>query len=80
MYKGVYAEVIGTDRFNEDTDLGTTYLGQADMTRDTEVKAEESFPITARDYTKGQLLNSTDSEILIDTGVRKSHMSKSYFL
>ena len=80
VYEGVHAEVISTDRFDEDTNLSTTYLGQVNMTRDTEVKSEESFPITARGYTKGQLLNGTDSEILIDTGVSKSYMSKSYFL
>ena len=50
------------------------------MDRDTEVKAEESFPITARGYTKGQLLDGTDCEILIDTGTSKSYMSKSCFL
>ena len=27
MYKGMYVEVISTDRFDEDTDLSTTYLG-----------------------------------------------------
>ena len=43
MYDGVYAEVISTNRFDEDTDLSTTYLGQVDMSRKTEVKAEESF-------------------------------------
>ena len=47
VYEGVYAEVISTDRFDEDTDLSTTYLGQVDMTRSTEVKAEDNFPITA---------------------------------
>ena len=48
MYmKGVYAKVISTDRFDEDMDLSTTYLGQVDMTRSTEVKAEDNFPITA---------------------------------
>ena len=46
VYEGVYAKVISTDRFDEDTDLSTTYLGQVDMTRNTEVKAEENFPIT----------------------------------
>ena len=30
------------------------------MTRSTEVKAEESFPITARGYTRGQLLDGTE--------------------
>ena len=47
VYKGVYAEIVSSDRFDEDTDLGTTYLGQIDMTRDMGVKAEENFPITA---------------------------------
>ena len=47
VYEGVYAKVISTDRFDEDTDLSTTYLGQVDMTRSTEVKAEDNFPITA---------------------------------
>ena len=77
MYEGVYTEVISTDRFDEDTDLSTTYLGQVDMTRDTEVKAEESFPMTARGYTKGQLLDGTDCEILINTGASKCYMPKS---
>ena len=47
VYEGVYAKVISTDKFDEDTDLSTPYLGQLDMTRNTEVKVEENFPITA---------------------------------
>ena len=43
MYEGVYVEVISTDKCDEDTDISTTYLGQVDMARDTEVKAEEVF-------------------------------------
>ena len=39
VYEGLYAEIISSDRFDEDTDLSTTYLGQIDMTRDMEVKA-----------------------------------------
>ena len=80
VYEGVYMEVISTDRFDEDSNLITTYLGQVDMDRDTEVKEEESFPMSARGYTNGQLLDGTDCEILIDTGMSKSYMSKSYFL
>ena len=73
-------EVISTDKFDVDTDISTTYLGQVDMTRNTEVKAEENFPVTARGYTIGQLLDGTDCDVLIDTGASKSFMSKSYFL
>ena len=50
------------------------------MTRDTEVKAEDSFAITARAYTKGPLLDGTDCGILIDTATNKAYMAKSYFL
>ena len=57
MYKGVYMEVISTDKFGEDTNISTTYLGQVNMTRNTEVKAEENFPMTARGYTRGHLLD-----------------------
>ena len=53
VYEGVYAEVVSTDKFDKDTKLSTTYIGQVDMTRNTEVTAKESFPITARGYTKG---------------------------
>ena len=80
MYKAGYAEVISTDKFDEDTDISTTYLGQVDMTRNTEVIAEENFPMTARGYTRGQLLDGTDCDVLIDTGASKSYTSKSYFL
>ena len=72
VYKGIYAEIVSSDRFDEDTDLSTTYLGQTDMTRDIEVKAKENFPITVYGYTKGKLLDGTKCGILVDTGVSKS--------
>ena len=78
LYDGVYAEVISTNRFDEDTDLSTAYSGQADMSRKTEVKAEESFAMNAAGHTRGELLDGTECEILIDTGTSKSYMSKSY--
>ena len=65
VYEGVYAEVVSTDRFDEDTDLSTTYLGQTNMTRNTEVKAEENFPITKCGYTKGKLLDDMECDILL---------------
>ena len=80
VYKGVYAKIVGSDRFDEDTDLSTTYLGHTDMTRDMEVKAEENFSITSCGYTKGKLLDGTECDILVNTGVSKSYMSKSYFM
>ena len=37
VYEGVYVEVISTDKFDEGTGISTTYLGQVNMTRNTEV-------------------------------------------
>ena len=80
VYDGVYAEVINTNRFDEDTHLSTTYLGQIGLSRQTEVKAEESFAMNAAGHTRGELLDGTECEIQIDTGASKSYMSKSYYL
>ena len=54
VYDGINAEVINTNRFDEDTDLSTTYLGQIDMSRKTEVKAEESSAMNAAGCTRGK--------------------------
>ena len=80
MYKGIYVEIVSSNRFDEDTDLSTMYLGQTDMTRDMEIKAKESYPITVHGYTKGKLLHGTEHGISVDTGASKSYMSKSYFM
>ena len=45
VYEGIYAEIVSTNRFDENSDLSTTYLGQINMTRDIEARAEERFPI-----------------------------------
>ena len=55
VYEGVYAKIVSTNLCNEDTDLSTTYLEKVNMSRNTEVKAEERFPITTRGYTRGEL-------------------------
>ena len=61
--------MVYTNRFDENSDLSTTYSGQTKMTRDTKIKAEESFPITRHGFTSGKLLDGT-----------KSYMSKSFYM
>ena len=80
MYEGVYAEMVYANKFNENSDLSTTYLGQTKMTRDTKIKAEERFPITGQVFAAGKLMNSTECQIVLDMGATKSYMSKSYYL
>ena len=55
MYKGIYAEMVYANKFNENSDLSTMYLGQTKMTRDTRIKAEERFPITGQEFASGKI-------------------------
>ena len=50
VYEDVYAEMISASKFDENSDLSTTYLGQTDTTRKTKIKAEERFPITGQGF------------------------------
>ena len=70
VYEGVYAEMVYSNKFNENSDLGTTYLGQTNMTRDTKIKAEEKFPIMNQGFASGKLLDGTECQILLDTGAK----------
>ena len=71
--------MVYANKFNENSDLSTMYLGQTKMTRDTKIKTEERFPITGQGFASGKLLDGMECQILLDTGATKSYMSKSYF-
>ena len=80
MYKGIQSEVINTTRFDENSDLTTTYLGKIHITRANKIEAEEKFPISEQGYAIGKLLDGTECQILLDRGESKSFMSKLHYL
>ena len=43
VYEGVYAEMVYANKFNENSDLSTMYLGQTKVPRDTNFKVEEKI-------------------------------------
>ena len=53
-YEGVKSEIVDTTRFDENSDLSTTYLGKINMTRDKDLIVEEKFPISKSGYTVGK--------------------------
>ena len=71
---------MNTTRFDENLDVITTYLGRSDRAKSDKLKAEESFPISELGYTLGKLLDGTECQLLLDTGVSKSFMSESYYM
>ena len=80
MYEGIQSKILNTTRFDENSDLSTTYLGKSDRSKNDKIKAEESFPISEQGYTLGKLLDGTECQILLDTGASKSFMSKLYYM
>ena len=49
MYEGIYAKMVYANKFNENSDLGTTYLGQTKMTRDAKLEQKNDFLLLAKD-------------------------------
>ena len=74
MYEGVHAEMVYTNRFDENSDLSTTYLGQTKIMRDLNKSRREIS------HHQTKLLDGTECQILLDTGASKYYMSKSYYL
>ena len=56
-----------------------TYLGKIGINKDNKIVTEEKFQTSEQGYTTGKLLDSTECQILLDTGASKSFMSKSHF-
>ena len=56
VYDNIYAEVVMTNRFDENVDLSTMYLGRIDMKREEVLKAKESFPISEQGFAIGKLI------------------------
>ena len=80
VYEGIQSEILSTTRFDENSDLSTTYLGRVDTTKTSKIKAEETFPTSEQGYTIGKLLNGTECQILLDRGASKSLCPKSHYL
>ena len=59
IHGGIQPEILSTTRFDENSDLSTTYLGRVNTTKTSKIKVEESFPISEQGYTVGELLDGT---------------------
>ena len=55
IYEGIQSEIVCSNRFDENSDLSTTYLGRVDKENKNKLRAEESFPIPKHGYTSGRL-------------------------
>ena len=82
IYEGIQSEILSTARFDENSDLSTTYLGGVYTTRCSKIMTEETFLISGQGYTIGKLLDGIECQIqiLLETGASKSFMSKSHYL
>ena len=72
--------MLSTTKFDENTDLSTTYLSRINMTRLDKIKVEEKFPIPEQGYTIRKLLDGMACQILLDMVGSKAFMPKSHYL
>ena len=78
VYEGIQSDIVSSSRFDENSDISTTYLGKIESKEGQDkLMAEESFPISENGYALGRLLDGTKCQLLLDTGTSKSFMSKS---
>ena len=80
IYEGLHSEIVSSNRFDENSDFSTIYLGRVDKEHQHKLKVEESFPISKHGYTSGRLLDGTECQLLLDMGANKSFMSKSFYM
>ena len=46
IYEGIKSEILNTNRFDNNSDLSTIYLGKTNMIQDDNLMVEEKFSIT----------------------------------
>ena len=81
IYEGIHSDIVHSNRFDENSDISTMYLGRIENKGSLDkLKAEESYPISESGYTLGRLLDGTKCQLLLDTGASKSFMSKSFYM
>ena len=81
IYEGIHSNIVSSNRFDEKSDISTTYLGKIENREGQDkIKAEEPFPISENGYTFSRLLDGTKCQLLLDTGTGKSFMSKSFYM
>ena len=71
VYEGIQSEILSTTRFDENSDLSTTYLVLIYTTKTSMIMVEESFLISEHRYTLGKLWDGTECQILLDTRATK---------
>ena len=81
VYEGIQSDIVSSSRFDENSDISTTYLGKIESKEGQDkLKAEESFPKSENGYTLGRLLDGTKCQLLLYKCASKSFMSISLYM
>ena len=69
IFEGVKPDVMYTTQYDENSNIGKTYLRMPKIRRQDELKVEQKAPCNRRLlYIPGKPLDGTDCKILLDTG------------
>ena len=80
-YEGIQSDIVSSSRFDENSDISTTYLGKIGQEESqNKLKKRSHFLYQKNGYTLGGLLDGMKCQLLLDTGSSKSFMSKSFYM
>ena len=79
-YDGITPELNVNMEYDDAVDVTTTYLGYESIRITDIFRPEQVFPIHSNCHTWGQFVGGGMLDILLDTGVSKSYMSKGFYM
>ena len=80
IYEGIHSDIVSSNRFNENSDISTTYLGKIENGENKDkLKGEESFTISENGYTLGRQL-MVQSVSYYGTQVRINPLCQNHFI
>ena len=80
IYEGIHSEIESSNKFYENSNISTTYLGRVGKENQHKLKGKESFLISEHGYTLDRLLDGTECQLLLDTWASKSFKLKSFYM
>ena len=83
VYEGIQSDIVSSNRFDENSDISTTYLGQIEHKESPEQIESGRIISHIRKWLpphRNNCWTGTKCQLLLDTGASKSFMSKSFYM
>ena len=76
IYEGIQSEIVSSNRFDENSDLSTAYLGRVDKGNENKLKQRSHSQHQNMGILQIDLLDGIECQLLLDIGASKSFYVK----